>query len=298
MLNEKNKIFLESKVYLPKLETKVATIFEYLVVRFPHLSKDVLAKRIEEGKIFFSDKTPILLTTPYKYGVTLFYYRENPEEIKINFQEKIIFQNNEILVVDKPHFIPVTPSGKYVNECLLSRVIKKCQIKDLTPVHRLDKDTAGIIIFSKNKNTRSLYHKLFQNREISRKYYAVCEINTLVEQKEWLVENRLTSSDPWYKMKIENGQVNAITYIKLLDIKDRKGLFFLEPRTGKKHQLRLHLSTLGFNIVNDPLYPEIVDKKDSYPPMQLLAYSLSFYDPVSMKFFEFFSEQTLDWPAL
>ena len=312
LLND--KIPFESKVYLPKLEREVATIFDYLVVRFPHLGQDILAKRIEAGKLFFSDKTPILLTTPYQYGITIFYYRESDQELEIPVEEKIIFQNQEIIVVDKPHFIPVTPAGKYVNECLLSRLIHKYENIDLSPVHRLDRETAGLVIFSKKQKNRHLYHKLFQEKQINRKYYAVCHIKDKVEQKEWIVENRIVSGEPWYRMKIEpgHGQANATTYIKLLDRKGCRGLFLLEPKTGKKHQLRLHLSSLGFNIVNDSLYPNIVNpiinpinpinpiiNPQTYSnPMQLLAQQLSFQDPITGEFFEFFSQQHLDWPTL
>ncbi len=291
-----NKTPFESKVYLPKLEREVETIFDYLVIRFPHLGQDILAKRIEQGKLFFSDKTPILLTTPYQYGITIFYYREDDQEVELPVEEKTIFQNQEIIVIDKPHFIPVTPAGKYVNECLLSRLIHKYENKDLSPIHRLDRETAGLVIFSKKQKNRHLYHKLFQEKQITRKYYAVCHTKARVEQKEWTVENRIVSGEPWYRMKIESGQVNAITYIKLLDSKNGKGLFLLEPKTGKKHQLRLHLSSLGFNIVNDSLYPDIVNTQNYSSPMQLLAQQLSFQDPITGEVFEFFSQQHLKWP--
>lgn len=296
-----DKLLIESKVYLPKLEVEMATIFDYLVIRFPHLGKDTLAKRIEQGKVFFSDKTQVLLTTPYQYGITIFYYREAEQELEIPVEEKIIFQNEEIIVVDKPPFIPVTPSGKYVNQCLLFRLIHKYKSKDFTPIHRLDKETSGLVIFSRKPQNRPLYHKLFEDRKIKRKYYAVCNIKAKegnIEEGEtkWIVENRIVNGEPWYRMKIESGQANAITAIKLIDSKEEKGLFLLEPQTGKKHQLRLHLSSLGFNIVNDSLYPKIIDSQNYHCPMQLLAQQLSFQDPITGENFEFFSEQSLAWP--
>jgi tRNA pseudouridine32 synthase/23S rRNA pseudouridine746 synthase len=293
-----HKAPFQSKVYLPKLDFKVTTIFEYLVRRFPYLGQDTLARRIEQGKLFFSDGTPVLLNSPYQYGITIFYYRETEQELELEVQEKIIFQNEEIIVVDKPPFIPVTPSGKYINQCLLSRIIRKCENNDITPIHRLDKETAGLVIFSKNNKNRHLYHKLFQDRKITKKYYAVCHIKTKLEKTEWVVENRIVEGEPWFRMKIDLGQANSITHIKLLDSKEGKGLFLLTPKTGKKHQLRLHLSNLGFNIVNDSFYPEIVDTQDYSNPMQLLAYLLSFCDPITGEDFEFFSQQKLEWPNL
>lgn len=283
-----------SQLYLPKLARPPATIFEYLVIRFPYLGREALAARIAQGEIFLTDGTPITLTTPYQYGIKVFYYRQNAAEAEIPAQERIIFENEEIIVVDKPHLLPVTPAGKYVNQCLLSRLIRRYAGTPFTPVHRLDRETAGLVIFARNVHTRHHYHRLFQEGRVLREYLAVCHVQGQPSQREWRVAGRIAAGEPWYRMKIVPGVVNAITRIQLLELKEGRGLFRLWPETGKKHQLRLHLGALGFNIVNDTLYPEL-SSSDDRRALQLLAARLSFRDPITGCDFDFTSEQRLEF---
>src|SRR5688572_6693325 len=139
--SNKSRAPFPSQLYLAKLARPPATIFEYLVMRFPHLGGDILAARVEQGDICFADGTPISLSTPYRYGIKIFYYRETTAETEIAAQEQIIFENEEIVIVDKPHLLPVTPAGKYVNQCLLSRLARNYPGSVFTPVHRLDRET-------------------------------------------------------------------------------------------------------------------------------------------------------------
>jgi tRNA pseudouridine32 synthase / 23S rRNA pseudouridine746 synthase len=286
-----------SRVYLPKLDSPPPTILDYLYLRFPHLDRSVLEERVREGKIFLKDRTAISIDTPYKPGIMLFYYREAVEEPQIPFQERIIFQNQHLLIADKPHHIPVTPSGSYVNQCLLSRLQKRTGLHQLSPIHRLDIGTAGVVLFSLKRETRHLYHKLFAEGKVTREYFAVASTPGNIDCERWDIENRLIPGEPWFRMKIAEGEVNAATRILLQEHKDNKGLFYLLPRTGKKHQLRIHLNSLGFPIINDPLYPEVRDylTQDYTKPLQLLAKRLSFQDPISGENMEFESENKLEW---
>ncbi|MBK7995569.1 MAG: pseudouridine synthase [Blastocatellia bacterium] len=300
MTNGKSKAPFSSKLYLPKLDKEPKTIFEYLITRFPHLEAEILASRIEEKELFLDDNSAITLSTPYKAGLTIFYHRATDKEEIIPFQEQVIFENDEILVVDKPPFLPVTPSGKYVNECLLSRLIHKYDYKELTPIHRIDLETSGLVLFSKNNQTRHLYHQLFQTRQVVKQYYAVCQLNDCKKLEignKWTIANRIATGEPWYRMKIVEGEANATTEVQLIDYKEEKALFLLTPITGKKHQLRLHLTSLGFNILNDLLYPEIIKNTnlDYSKVLQLLAYHLSFKDPLINQEIKFFSNQKLNW---
>lgn len=298
MTNEKSIAPFISRLYLPKLDKEPKTIFEYLITRFPHLKAEILASRIMEKELFLDDNNPITLLTPYKAGLTIFYHRATDKEEIIPFQEQVIFENDEILVVDKPPFLPVTPSGKYVNECLLSRLIHKYDYKELTPIHRLDLETSGLVLFSKNNQTRHLYHQLFQNRQVTKEYYAVCQVNNCQDleiSNKWTIANRIITGEPWYRMKIIEGEVNATTEIQLIEYKEEKALFLLTPITGKKHQLRLHLTSLGFSILNDLLYPELIKDTnlDYSKALQLLAYHLSFTDPLTKRELKFYSNQKL-----
>jgi tRNA pseudouridine32 synthase/23S rRNA pseudouridine746 synthase len=286
-----------SRVYLPKLDNPPPTILDYLYLRFPYLEPSALLTRVREGKIFLKDRTAISVDTPYKPGIMLFYYREVIEEPQIPFQEKILFQNQHILIADKPHYIPVIPSGSFVDQCLLSRLQKRTGLHELSPIHRLDAGTAGIVLFSLNKETRHLYHKLFAEGKVVKEYSAVASTRGNIASKEWYIENRIVAGEPWFRMKITGGEINAITRILLLGQKDSRGLFYLLPLTGKKHQLRIHLSSLGFPIINDPLYPELRSdiSQDYTKPLQLLARRLSFEDPISRENMEFKSELELEW---
>ncbi len=286
-----------SRLYLPKLTPAPATILDYLYLRFPHLAPTVLAERVREGKIFLADNTVITMDTPYQYGITVFYYRESAQEPHIPFQERIIFQNRDILVADKPHYLPVTPAGAYVEQCLLSRLQKQTGLGELSPLHRLDMGTAGIVLFSLRKETRHLYHRLFATGEMVKQYLAIAHLPHTISGEEWLVSNRIVTGEPWFRMKIVTGAVNAITRIRLQECRDNRGLFYLLPHSGKKHQLRLHLASLGCPIVNDPLYPEVRDYllQDYTKPLQLLAARLSFLDPLTKEAMEFETGYKLQW---
>lgn len=291
-----------SRAYLPKLSSPPATILEYLYQRFPHLTATQLNARVANGDICFANGTTITSSTPYQYGETIFYYREVAQEPIIPFTEKILFQDEEILVADKPHFLPVTPSGSCVQECLLARLQQQTGITTLTPVHRLDRDTAGLVVFSIRKATRHLYHQLFEQAKITKEYLAIASINSPLRQQEWLLTNRIEAGEPWFTMKVTAGVANATTKIVLIEQRANQGLFQLLPQTGKKHQLRVHLNHLGYPIINDPYYPTVtqaVSSETTLPnydrPLQLLAQRLAFIDPITGNLREWHSQQHLEW---
>jgi tRNA pseudouridine32 synthase/23S rRNA pseudouridine746 synthase len=184
-----------------------------------------------------------------------------------------------------------------VEECLLNRLRNRTGIADLTPLHRLDRETAGIIIFSVNPNTRGIYHELFRRGKVEKIYHALAEINQPPRENQWTVENRIVRGEPRFRMKIVPGIVNARSHIQLLEVKGNRGLFRLQPVTGKTHQLRLHMSGLGFRIINDRVYPDLQPERDDdfNQPLQLLAKRVRFHDPVSGQDREFRSERELLW---
>lgn len=238
---------------------------------------------MEAGGVTTDAGAPVTAATAYQPGVTVLYFREVAAEPVIPVSEGIVFQDDRILVVDKPHFLPVTPSGGVVNECLLFRLQRRTATPDLAPIHRLDRDTAGLVLFAKRKPDRAHYTQLFATGQVERTYVAVAEIvghKALDPKQEWLVENRLESEPGSFRMRTVPGEVNARTRIALKEVRGGRGLFELRPSTGKKHQLRIHMMSLGFPIVNDPFYPELrtVIAGDYSRPMQLVASALSFHD--------------------
>lgn len=286
-----------SVVITPAVGPPFPSIAEFLFTKFPNVSLDRWTARIRSGKVLDDARRPITMETTYSPRKRLFYFREVENEPRIPFAERIVFQNDELLVACKPHFLPVIPGGPYVEECLVSRLRTHTGIDDLVPIHRLDRETAGIVLFSVNPNTRARYHALFMQHKIEKTYFAVAEAHPAPPKTQWDVENRIVTDEPRFRMKVVPGSANARSHIRLAELKDGRALFELRPATGKTHQLRLHLSGLGFKIVNDRVYPELQAQcpDDFNRPLQLLAKSVRFRDPISGKDLTFTSERALLW---
>lgn len=288
-----------STVTLPPADKPYPSLLEFLVKRFPNIEKKIWETRISEGKITDQQGDKISFSTRYSPGEKLHYFRESPDEPHIPFKEEILFENEEYLIADKPHFLPVIPSGAYVNECLLSRLKERTGNDHLTPVNRIDRETAGLVVFSCNKKTRGLYSTLFLHKKVQKTYEAVTEFHSPPEKPEWVVKNRMIKGNPWFRMQIDNGEANAETIIRLLKMNNTFAHFQLTPVTGKKHQLRLHLSSQGYRIVNDRYYPVLLEKKEDNfkKPLQLLSKKIEFTDPVTGNFTTYTSRHILseDW---
>ena len=280
-----------SKLSLPQTNPGVATVLEYLIIKFPHIDAKIWQQRMDDGKVHGHDGTLITQQTAFKPQLQVNYYREVEDEPSIPFKETILFQDDQILVAFKPHFLAVTPSGNYVNECLQTRLRRSTGIEHLQTLHRLDRVTAGLVMFSVNPETRNLYHQLFQTRQIHKTYQAIASISegensseteSLVGQK-WEVKNRIERSQPRFRMQVVEGEANSHSIIRCVQQTVDKALFELNPVTGKTHQLRLHMQTLGWPILNDKYYPQLQPlSEDNYSaPLQLLAKELKFSDPVT-----------------
>ena len=286
-----------SLLSLPQINPGVSSVLEYLIVKFPDISLDIWQQRILEGKVHWNDGSLISVDTPFRPQQRVYYYREVETEPVIPFEEKILFQDEHLLVAHKPHFLPVIPSGKYINECLQNRLRKKTGIETLQALHRLDRPTAGLVLFSTNTETRHRYHQLFDENKIHKTYLAIAATNTedeLVGQQ-WQVKNRITNGEPRFQMKVVSGLPNSHSEIRCLKQTTDKRLFELNPITGKTHQLRIHMQTIGWPILNDRYYPTLQpETADDYSqPLQLLAKELQFIDPVTNLRRTFSSDENL-----
>jgi tRNA pseudouridine32 synthase/23S rRNA pseudouridine746 synthase len=218
--------------------------------------------------------------TAFRVGACIFYYREIEEEKTIPFVEQVLYQDEHILVADKPHFLPIIPSGRFLRETLLVRLRKQHAMETLVPVHRLDRETAGVVLFSLNPKTRGHYTSLFRNRKVRKEYEALAP--TLEDSSfNTTRRSRIVQGEPFFRMKEVPGEANSETHIRSRENLGRLTLYQLIPCTGKKHQLRLHLAALGIPIVNDKLYPAVtaLEDDDFSMPLKLLAKSISFQDP-------------------
>ena len=285
-----------SQVFLPDTEKGPSTLLDFLERRFPQTDRSFWASRMKLGLVLDEAKKPILEDEPCTPGKRLYYFREVEKEIVVPFTEEVLHHDDHLLVVEKPHFLPVTPSGAYVNHCLLNRLKTSTGNMQLTPIHRIDRETAGIVVFSVNPESRGLYQGLFMEGAVRKTYEAVTHCPAPPPGSTILVENRIVKGDPFFRMKTEPGPPNARSHIRCLKHGEGRALFLIEPETGKKHQIRLHLAGLGFGIVNDKVYPVLYPDgpPDFKNPLQLLARAISFKDPVSGKSREFRSSLRLE----
>lgn len=284
-----------ARIQLPPLPHPPATVFEFLCAHFPHIPVDTWRTRIADGAVRITDPGSLLtLETSYKAGATVFYFREVTEELRIPFDETVIYEDDRILVADKPHFLPVTPAGGAVIECLLFRLQRRTGLDDLAPAHRLDRDTAGLVLFVKQRADRALYAQLFATSQVERKYWAVAKISDHAPQ-EFSVKSRIEPEPGSFRMRSVPGEANAVTKIILHEVREGLGLFGLHPLTGKKHQLRVHMMSLGLPILHDPFYPELTPRKarDFSQPLQLVASELTFADPTRHAVVTFHTQQRL-----
>lgn len=287
-----------------------STVADYMVERFFHIDAETLRERFDRGEIVARDASPLSRDTPLGAEEFIWYFREPPAETEIPFAIEVLHQDDDLVVVDKPHFLPTTPGGKYLQNSALVRLRNLLGNADLAPIHRLDRATAGLLMFSARRETRGAYQLLFQRRTVQKVYEAVS-----ARPADWDAEKPELAGHPFpvvYRNHIikARGQVcvqvdaerepNSETLIELLGSDDRVVHTLLRPHSGKMHQLRVHLAALGMGILNDGFYPELLpETPDDYArPLQLLARELRFVDPVSGAESVFVSRRSLqDAPA-
>ena len=294
-MNEYSKSIIPSYVTLPE-GGGFATIYEFILFRFPRIPEPVWRERIELNKVRFDDGGLIGFDTPYQAHRRICYYREVINEMKIPFEEEVLFENDDFLVADKPHFLPVHPAGEYVNETLVTRLRTKYGYEELSHAHRIDRLTAGLVLCVKNRSKRGLYQQMFKEGAVKKIYLAAGKLPTETGQTRWHIKARMELRDHFHMQIVPGGPVNSESIIDPIGRRDGIGLFRLQPVTGKKHQLRVHLCEIGACIVNDPLYSDYSDLEagDDYQrPMQLLAHRLEFTDPVTGNQMEFQSKRSL-----
>ncbi len=281
-----------SLVWLPHGPWK--TLGEFFAFRFPMVNADSWADRMSRGEVVDDLGVALSLDSAFRAGACVFYYRQRRDETPIPFEEKILFLSDQLLVVDKPHFVAVTPGGRFLRETLLARLKRRTGLDTLTPIHRLDRETAGVIMFSVEPSTRSLWQSLFRQKLVHKVYEAVAPFRESLHLP-LDISSRMVRDEKFFRMREEPGEPNAFTRIELVEQRGSRALYRLFPLTGKMHQLRLHMSSLGIPIMNDGFYPEALPSQadDFSSPLQLLARSLAFTDPVSGELRIFESDRRL-----
>jgi len=283
-----------STLYLPP--GSWATVLDCLCERFSAISREQWLDRIVRGKVLDGNGLPIAVDLAYREGLRIHYFREVPNETPIPVREAILYADEHLVVADKPHFLPVTPAGEYVEQTLLRRLIRTLDNPDLVPLHRIDRHTAGLVLFSANKQTRSAYQALFPTRQIEKRYEAIAPALAHLTFP-CVHKSRLVDGEPFFRMQEAEGPANTETRVEVSERRGEHWRYALFPVTGKKHQLRVHMAALGAGICNDPFYPNVIkDAVDDYHnPLKLLAQGLRFTDPVTGQERVFESRIMLDW---
>jgi len=283
--------------YLWITETRAGGMLAFLEERFPDIAGPAWAERLARGDVVDAQGTPLKADSHVRQGMRIWYYRELEHETPIPFEESILFQDEHLLVVDKPHFLPMIPTGRFLRETLLVRLKQKFDLPHLTPIHRLDRETAGVVIFSHNLATRGIYQSMFQKRSIRKTYEALAPV---LEGRDFpfTYRSRMVDGDKFFVMREEDGEPNSETVVELLEARGGIGHYRLHPHTGRKHQLRLHMASLGVPILNDAFYPVALPCKgdDFSAPLQLLARAIHFDDPLTGAPRSFASTRELAWP--
>ena len=270
------------------------TITDFLVERFPAIGRNVWLQRMADHLVVDEFGGPVTPERPYPKHMRIYYYRDVPVEQRIPFDEEILFQDAHLVVADKPHFLPVTPSGHYLQETLLVRLKKRLGIDTLIPIHRIDRETAGLVLFSVNPAERNAYQALFRDHAVTKHYEAIAPRNDDL-QLPITRKSRIVEDQPFFRQREVAGQPNSETYIDVMQVNCTLARYTLSPVTGKKHQLRVHMNALGLPILHDRMYPPVAETlDDNYSlPLQLLAKSIGFLDPMTGEPRRFESQLTL-----
>ncbi|QHE85576.1 pseudouridine synthase [Hydrogenophaga sp. BPS33] len=277
-----------------------ALLIDFLAERLPAVPRDHWEQRMARGEVLDDLGQALLPDARFTPGIRLYYYRELEHEPEVPFEETIVFRDEHLLVADKPHFLPVTPTGRYVQQSLLVRLKNRLGIDTLSPIHRIDRETAGLVVFSVRPEERAAYQALFRDRAVHKVYQAIARFDAT---RTWplLRRSRIEEAhDAFFRMNETPGEPNSETHLDLLEAQGGWARYRLEPVTGKRHQLRVHMNALGLPIVGDQFYPEVLrgpqEAEDFANPLRLLARSIAFTDPVTGDARAFESQRALDWP--
>ncbi|WP_053636894.1 RluA family pseudouridine synthase [Streptomyces sp. XY152] len=275
--------------------TRWATVREHLVQRLS-ASPGVVDGMFAAGLVVGADGRAVPADAPYAPGMFVWFHREPPAEAPVPFPLEVVHRDEHIVVVDKPHFLATTPRGSHVTQTALARLRRELGVPELGAAHRLDRLTAGLVLFTVRPEERGAYQTLFRDRLVRKEYEAVAPYDPALDLPR-TVRSRIVKERGVLTAEEVEGEPNALTRVELTAHRaDGLGRYRLVPGTGQTHQLRVHMNALGVPILGDPLYPEVtapVPAGDFRRPLQLLARKLEFTDPVTGVEHRFTSGRTL-----
>ena len=309
--------------------TAPATIADYLIARFYPNNPQIIHARFDTGEVRLDDGTILTSDSPYMPGERIWYFRELADEPQLPSDMPVLYEDEHVLAIDKPHFLPTTPRGSYIAQTALTKLRVREQNPLLIPIHRLDRPTAGVLLFAKTVEARRPFQMMFQHRQVSKTYRAVAPVpadpaaaeqalsaeglqvrSHIQKIRDQLQVQQLSEQE----CAVQGVEPNTLTTVKILrtftpsaravegwraepNLNEKRewALYDLAPHTGKTHQLRAHLNLLGSPILGDVLYPRVLPDAPDRPeyPLQLLAYSLHFEHPITGERVDLYSGRSL-----
>lgn len=262
------------------------TLLAFLSARFPAVGD--WPERLARGDVLAADGRALSADSPCLAGSLLWYWRDPPPEPPVPFDVEVLHRDERLVVVDKPHFLPVIPGGRHLRETVLVRLRRKLGIATLAPMHRLDRETAGVLVFTLRPQDRAAYHALLRERAVHKVYEAVAPWRADLALP-LVARHRLDKPEGagFMQVRAVPGHPNAETLVEFVERRGEHALYRLTPHTGRTHQLRVQMNALGIPIVGDRIYPVLRPEQaaDAPPdwsqPLQLLAREIAFVDPVS-----------------
>ena len=272
------------------------TTLDYLLERFPQDAVR-LREKVAAGEVVDEKGVGITETSAFAPRRFVYLYRDPPVETRVPFEIDILYRDENILVVDKPHFLASTPRGRYIAESALVRLRRDLELPELSPAHRLDRVTAGLLLFTVHQAARRDYQTMFAERRVAKEYEAIARHDAQVSTPV-VVRSRIVKERGVLKAAEIEGEPNSESRIELIETRDGFARYRLIPHTGKTHQLRLHMTSLGLPIHGDNFYPDFYDvaAEDYSNPLRLLSKVLEFEDPTTGRLQRFESRRTLSWP--
>lgn len=268
------------------------SLVEALCSLFPGVDEATWRQRFARGRVLDGQGSPVSPESACRNGDEVHYYREVGHEPEPVEPEAVLHRDADLVVADKPHGMPVVPAGGVVRQTLLARLARRLGCDDLVPLHRIDRDTAGLVLFSCNPASRGMYQRLFPERRIRKAYEAVAPALPGLALPH-ARHSRIVRGEPFFRMREVPGEANCMTRISLIHAEGAAWLYALAPREGRKHQLRVHMAALGAPILGDRVYGDEQGDADAGLPLQLLARALAFDDPLRGGMREFRSARSL-----
>ncbi|WP_411083773.1 RluA family pseudouridine synthase [Streptomyces sp. cmx-18-6] len=277
-----------------------ASVGEHLVARFGGaIGAARVVAMLDAGRFVGADGGVVRGDEPYAAGRRLWFHRDFAPEEPVPFPVRVVYRDAHLVVADKPHFLATTPRGRHITETAVARLRRELGAPALQPAHRLDRLTAGLVLFVVRAEERGAYQTLFRDRLVRKEYEAVAPYDPELVLPT-TVRSRIVKERGVLAAREEAGEANSESRVELVERRGGLGLYRLVPVTGRTHQLRVHMNALGAPIVHDPLYPVVEPEgavEDWARPLQLLARRLEFTDPVSGEPRRFVSGLRLSaWP--